>query len=80
MNEAAWCYLEGFGCKKDKFAAARYYRLAEKNGNKIMGNGPSCPLPPACSLEPPMTSLAPLIWKEKYDPPGPDDAGKKKKR
>lgn len=18
MNEAAWCYLEGFGCKKDK--------------------------------------------------------------
>ncbi|KAL9947085.1 hypothetical protein ACHAQF_001032 [Verticillium nonalfalfae] len=60
MNEAAWCYLEGFGCKKDKFAAARYYRLAEKNGNKIMGNS--------------------WIWKEKYDPPGPDDAGKKKKR
>ncbi|PNH34050.1 hypothetical protein VD0004_g9947, partial [Verticillium dahliae] len=42
------------------FAAARYYRLAEKNGNKIMGNS--------------------WIWKEKYDPPGPDDAGKKKKR
>jgi TPR repeat protein len=21
MNEAAWCYLEGFGCKKDKVRA-----------------------------------------------------------
>ncbi|KAI8684319.1 hypothetical protein NCS57_00097900 [Fusarium keratoplasticum] len=38
MNEIAWCYLEGFGCKKDKFAAARYYRLAEKAGNKTLGN------------------------------------------
>lgn len=62
MNEAAWCLLEGFGCKKDKvtflpfpqislgasqasltlrppqFAAARYYRLAEKNGHKTLGN------------------------------------------
>jgi hypothetical protein len=35
MNEVAWCYLEGFGCKKDKFAAARYYRLA---GNTSLGN------------------------------------------
>jgi hypothetical protein len=23
MNEAAWCYLEGFGCKKDKVIAIR---------------------------------------------------------
>jgi TPR repeat protein len=38
MNEVAWCYLEGFGCKKDKYAAARYYRLAEENGNKTLGN------------------------------------------
>ncbi|KAJ4290135.1 hypothetical protein N0V88_006643 [Collariella sp. IMI 366227] len=38
MNEVGWCYLEGFGTKKDKFAAAKYYRLAEKNGNKIIGN------------------------------------------
>ncbi|TGJ76294.1 hypothetical protein E0Z10_g10899 [Xylaria hypoxylon] len=38
INEAAWCYLEGFGCKKDKFQAAQYYRLAEKNGNKTLGN------------------------------------------
>ncbi|POS75056.1 hypothetical protein DHEL01_v206551 [Diaporthe helianthi] len=38
MNEVAWCYLEGFGCKKDKYSAAKYYRLAEKNGNKTLGN------------------------------------------
>lgn len=38
MNEVAWCYLEGYGCKKDKQASARYYRLAEKNGNKTLGN------------------------------------------
>lgn len=38
MNEVAWCYLEGFGCKKDKFASAKYYRLAEKNGHKTLGN------------------------------------------
>jgi len=24
--------------KKKQFAAAKYYRLAEKNGNKIIGN------------------------------------------
>lgn len=56
MNEAAWCYLEGFGGKKDKvrrprsrtydlanvresqFNAAKYYRLAEESGNRIVGN------------------------------------------
>jgi len=38
MNEVAWCYEHGFGNKKDKFAAAKYYRLAENNGNKIIGN------------------------------------------
>lgn len=27
MNEAAWCYLEGFGCKKDK-ASHREKQLA----------------------------------------------------
>ncbi|OAP54519.1 hypothetical protein AYL99_10967 [Fonsecaea erecta] len=38
MNEAAWCYLEGFGGKKDKFKAAQLLRLAEKNGAKTLGN------------------------------------------
>jgi TPR repeat protein len=38
MNEVAWCYVEGYGCKKDKYAAARYYRLAEKAGSKTLGN------------------------------------------
>ncbi|KAG5982933.1 hypothetical protein E4U55_001133 [Claviceps digitariae] len=38
MNDAAWCFEHGFGGKKDKFTAARYYRLAEKAGNKTMGN------------------------------------------
>ncbi|KAI1919146.1 hypothetical protein LOZ65_004587 [Ophidiomyces ophidiicola] len=58
MNEAAWCFLEGFGGKKDKvtnakknikrdllithrllkYMAAKYYRLAEANGSKTLGN------------------------------------------
>ncbi|KAL2419741.1 hypothetical protein ABEF95_006522 [Exophiala dermatitidis] len=38
MNEAAWCYLEGFGGKKDKFKAAQLLRLAERNGSKTLGN------------------------------------------
>ncbi|KAF7594940.1 hypothetical protein BBP40_007748 [Aspergillus hancockii] len=43
MNEVAWCYLEGFGGKKDKshefqFTAAKYYRLAEEKGSKLVGN------------------------------------------
>ncbi|KAF3312086.1 hypothetical protein TWF173_007579 [Orbilia oligospora] len=39
MNETAWCYLNGYGLKKkDKWLAAKYYRLAEENGNRIMGN------------------------------------------
>ncbi|KAH6691719.1 putative cell cycle inhibitor [Plectosphaerella plurivora] len=106
MNETGWCYLEGFGCKKDKtpsgietglalgsktktkpflalpaclppprispdrwpsheadqmlqFTAARYYRLAETNGNKTLGNT--------------------WIWKEKYDPDAADKKSKKKK-
>lgn len=28
MNEAAWCYLEGFGCKKDKVSKASLYSWA----------------------------------------------------
>ena len=67
MNEAARCYLDGVGGKKDRvssfliisthvetfmqtssriadlgitfqYMASRYYRLAEKNGSKILGN------------------------------------------
>ncbi|MCJ1337651.1 hypothetical protein MMC09_002934 [Bachmanniomyces sp. S44760] len=39
MNEAAWCYEQGFGgAKKDRFKAAQYYRLAESHGNKTLGN------------------------------------------
>ncbi|KAF3909027.1 hypothetical protein ABW21_db0200440 [Orbilia brochopaga] len=39
MNETAWCYLNGYGLKKkDKYLAAKYYRLAEEHGNKTVGN------------------------------------------
>ncbi|KAF3928280.1 hypothetical protein AA313_de0208665 [Arthrobotrys entomopaga] len=39
MNETAWCYLNGYGMKKkDKYLSAKYYRLAEENGNKTLGN------------------------------------------
>ncbi|KAK6532896.1 hypothetical protein TWF281_007067 [Arthrobotrys megalospora] len=39
MNETGWCYLNGYGLKKkDKWMAAKYYRLAEENGNKTVGN------------------------------------------
>ncbi|KAF2857617.1 HCP-like protein [Piedraia hortae CBS 480.64] len=39
MEEAAWCYLDGFGGRKDKFAAARFLREAEKvRGRPAVGN------------------------------------------
>ncbi|KAI6863557.1 HCP-like protein [Hortaea werneckii] len=39
MEEAAWCYLEGFGGGKDKFKAAQFLRLAEEKGGKaLVGN------------------------------------------
>ncbi|EPS38555.1 hypothetical protein H072_7693 [Dactylellina haptotyla CBS 200.50] len=39
MNETGWCYLNGYGLKKkDKYMSAKYYRLAEENGNKTVGN------------------------------------------
>ncbi|KAK9473152.1 uncharacterized protein V1510DRAFT_363916 [Dipodascopsis tothii] len=37
MTEVAWCLLEGFGCKKDKFRAAQFYRMAEKAGKVEVG-------------------------------------------
>ena len=59
-------------------AAARYYRLAEKAGNKTLGN--SWYVPWKTSRGP--TTFAVLIltscriWKEKYDAPG-KSGGKK---
>lgn len=38
MVEVAWCYLEGYGGKKDKLKAATYLRMAEKKGVKEAGN------------------------------------------
>lgn len=38
MLEVAWCYLEGYGGKKDKTKAAQYLRKAEKKGVKEAGN------------------------------------------
>jgi TPR repeat protein len=32
MNEVAWCYTEGFGCKKDK---VRYYRPGKNRTFRI---------------------------------------------
>jgi len=38
LNEVARAYEEGFGGKKDRFVAAKYYRLAEEKGSKTLGN------------------------------------------
>lgn len=39
MMETAWCYMNGFGVKsKDKYAAAHYFRMAERAGKVEMGN------------------------------------------
>ena len=58
--EAAWHWMNGVGCKRNKKQAAKYYRyyypsmseahhhsIGEKGGNKIVGNS--------------------WIWKDKYD-------------
>ena len=36
-SETAWCYLHGIGTKKNAKMAARYYRMAEKQGVKGVG-------------------------------------------
>lgn len=38
MVEAAWCYENGFGGSKDKWRAARYLRMAEVKGVRMVGN------------------------------------------
>ncbi|KAG8626460.1 hypothetical protein KVT40_005405 [Elsinoe batatas] len=37
MEEAAWCFMEGFGGAKNKGVAARYLRRAEEGGRKRVG-------------------------------------------
>jgi len=36
-SETAWCYLKGIGTKKNAKMAARYYRMAERQGVKNVG-------------------------------------------
>jgi TPR repeat protein len=36
-SETAWCYLNAIGTKKNIKKAARYYRMAEKQGVKSVG-------------------------------------------
>lgn len=39
MTDTAWCYMNGFGIKKkNKYMAAKYYRMAEKAGKVEVGN------------------------------------------
>jgi len=37
VSETAWCYLKGIGTKKNPKMAARYYRMAERQGVKSVG-------------------------------------------
>jgi hypothetical protein len=37
FSETAWCYLNGIGTKKNPKLAARYYRMAERQGVKNVG-------------------------------------------
>jgi TPR repeat protein len=38
MNDLAFCYLHGRGVRKDVFRAAKYYRMAAKQGQGLVGN------------------------------------------
>ncbi|KAI7868272.1 hypothetical protein BDF14DRAFT_1881063 [Spinellus fusiger] len=38
QNDLGHCYYNGHGAKKDLYMAAKYYRLADKQGQGIMGN------------------------------------------
>lgn len=38
QNDLGHCYYHGHGVKKDMLLAAKYYRLADKQGQGIMGN------------------------------------------
>ncbi|CAI4216641.1 unnamed protein product [Parascedosporium putredinis] len=38
LQEAARCYAEGIGCKKDLKKSAKFYRMAEAKGVNLVGN------------------------------------------
>lgn len=38
QNDLGFCYSHGQGVKKDNFKAAKYYRMADRQGNGIVGN------------------------------------------
>ncbi|OAD75782.1 hypothetical protein PHYBLDRAFT_158132 [Phycomyces blakesleeanus NRRL 1555(-)] len=38
QNDLGHCYYNGHGTKKDLYMAAKYYRMADKQGQGIMGN------------------------------------------
>lgn len=38
MNDVAFCYTHGHGVKKDIYKAAKYYRMAERQGQGQVGN------------------------------------------
>ena len=37
LSEAGFCYAQGVGCKKDLKKSAKFYRLAESKGMKMVG-------------------------------------------
>lgn len=38
QNDLGFCFSHGQGVKKDNFKAAKYYRMADRQGNGIVGN------------------------------------------
>ncbi|ORX64131.1 HCP-like protein, partial [Basidiobolus meristosporus CBS 931.73] len=38
QNDLAFCYLHGHGVKKDRYKAAKYYRMAHAQGMGVVGN------------------------------------------
>jgi TPR repeat protein len=38
QNDLGFCYSHGLGVKKDLYSAAKYYRLAERQGQGMIGN------------------------------------------
>jgi TPR repeat protein len=37
FSETGWCYLNGIGTRKNPKMAAKYYRMAEKQGVRNVG-------------------------------------------